>query len=62
MNPFTSALPTFFGKNKNLLGMNSTPIKGWTYIKMMKNRIKKRRAKNKVGRKSRRINRIIRNL
>ena len=61
MNPFTDYEKSFFGRNEKILGMNAS-IKGWNYLKMKENQIKKRRAKNKAGRKSRRINIIIGNL
>ena len=59
MNPFVEKATEFFGKNPNLLGtINMRRRKPLSYSKMKIKQIKKRRAKNKLARKSRRINRI----
>jgi hypothetical protein len=59
MNPLVekdSGRKSYFGRH--ILGMIREKPKPWNYSVMKKKKIAKRRAKNKVARRSRRINKL----
>lgn len=58
MNPFTESdgKKPYFGRH--ILGMIREKQKPWNYGVMKKKQIARRRAKNKVARRSRRINKL----
>ena len=64
MNPFTdSGKKSFFGKNL-IKWVSSGPKVGrhtrnWRFARMKQKQIDRRRAKNKMAKKSRRINRLV---
>ncbi len=61
LNPFQENKKSFFGSGLIEGIFNRKRPKPSSYSKMKTNQINKRRAKNKVGYKSRRKNRIIAN-